>query len=105
MDRTQCSPEGEADLSFGQIGGNDVVVACPGLESCDDASAAVVAKIILHRFPVKTGLLVGIGRGVWSKDVDIRLGDVVISHVNAQHRDLVQFRITETGGPSGTWAY
>ncbi|KAJ4857386.1 ankyrin repeats (3 copies) domain-containing protein [Trichoderma breve] len=44
------------------------------------ASAAIVARDMLHSFPnVRIGLMVGIGGGVPSQKHDIRLGDIVVS--------------------------
>jgi hypothetical protein len=41
--------------------------------------AAIVANNMRRSFPIKFGLMVGVGGGVWSKKDDIRLGDVVVS--------------------------
>ena len=40
--------------------------------------AAIVAKDMKRSFPIKFGLMVGIGGGVWSKKADIRLGEFEI---------------------------
>jgi nucleoside phosphorylase len=46
--------------------------------------------------------MVGIAGGVWSEEVDVRLGDVVVSQPNGQHGGVVQwdFGKTEAGGIS-----
>jgi hypothetical protein len=51
-------------------------------------------------FPIKIGLMVGIGEGVSSKKLDIRLGDIVVSQPTGAHGGVVQwdFGKTEQGG-------
>lgn len=68
------------DYTLGRIGQHNVAIAVlPGGEY-GTASAAGVARDMLHSFPnIRIGLMVGIGGGVPSSKHDIRLGDVVIS--------------------------
>lgn len=68
------------DYVLGCIGKHNVVIAVlPGGEY-GIASAAGVARDLLHAFPnVRIGLMVGIGGGAPSSKHDIRLGDVVVS--------------------------
>jgi hypothetical protein len=54
-------------------------------------SAATVAKDMLRSFPIKIGLMVGVGGGVWSKKVDVRLGDVVVSQPEGIYGGVVQW--------------
>ena len=42
-------------------------------------------------FPIKFGLMVGVGGGVLSKKDDIRLGDVVVSQPAGSHGGVVQW--------------
>lgn len=74
------SPNDNNDYTLGKIGKHNVVIAVlPGGEY-GIASAAIVARDMLHSFPnVRIGLMVGIGGGVPSQKHDIRLGDVVVS--------------------------
>ncbi|PTB50089.1 hypothetical protein M431DRAFT_524041, partial [Trichoderma harzianum CBS 226.95] len=74
------SPNDNNDYTLGKIGKHNVVIAVlPGGEY-GIASAAVVARDMLHSFPnVRIGLMVGIGGGVPSQKHDIRLGDIVVS--------------------------
>ncbi|OPB45095.1 ankyrin repeat protein [Trichoderma guizhouense] len=74
------SPNDNNDYTLGKIGKHNVVIAVlPGGEY-GIASAAIVARDMLHSFPnVRIGLMVGIGGGVPSKKHDIRLGDIVVS--------------------------
>ena len=65
--------------TLGRIGDHHVVVACHPNDRYGIASAATVAKDMLHSFEsVRIGLIVGIGGGAPSQKNDIRLGDVVV---------------------------
>ncbi|KXH46325.1 kinesin light chain protein [Colletotrichum salicis] len=65
---------------LGKIGSHNVVVATLPDGQYGTASAAAVARDMLHSFPnVRIGLMVGIGGGAPSQKHDIRLGDVVVS--------------------------
>jgi nucleoside phosphorylase len=46
---------------------------------------------MMHSFPIKIGLIVGICGGVWSERADIRLGDVVVSEPDEMHGGVVQW--------------
>ncbi|KAL6692003.1 hypothetical protein J3F84DRAFT_403077 [Trichoderma pleuroticola] len=74
------SPNDNNDYTLGKIGKHNVVTAVlPGGEY-GIASAAIVARDMLHSFPnVRIGLMVGIGGGAPSQKHDIRLGDIVVS--------------------------
>jgi nucleoside phosphorylase len=78
----------DAGFSFGRIGEHNVVIVCP---AASIASIASVARNMMLRFPIKIGLMVGIGDGVWSEQNDIRLGDVVVSGSNRYHGGVVQW--------------
>ncbi|PTB81794.1 purine and uridine phosphorylase [Trichoderma longibrachiatum ATCC 18648] len=68
------------DYTLGEMGKHNVVIAVMPDGEYGIASAATVARDMLHTFPnVRIGLLVGIGGGAPSKRHDIRLGDVVVS--------------------------
>ncbi|GFF44496.1 nephrocystin-3 [Aspergillus udagawae] len=87
--------------ALGRIGAHNIVIAClpdgiPGI-----ASAAVVAMQLLASFPsIRFGFMIGIGGGIPSKDVDIRLGDVVVSRPTGDHGGVVQYDLGKalTGG-------
>ncbi|KAJ2966928.1 hypothetical protein NQ176_g9914 [Zarea fungicola] len=68
------------DYTLGRIGKHNVAIAVlPGGEY-GTASAAGVARDMLHSFlNIRVGLMVGIGGGAPSSKYDIRLGDVVVS--------------------------
>ncbi|KAL7952535.1 nucleoside phosphorylase domain-containing protein [Trichoderma compactum] len=68
------------DYTLGRIGQHNVVIAVLPDGEYGIASAASVARDMLHSFPnVRIGLMVGIGGGARSPSHDIRLGDIVVS--------------------------
>jgi nucleoside phosphorylase len=76
---------------LGEIGDHNVVIACLPTAS-GTASAATVATQMLRSFTsIKFGLMVGIGGGIPSTKVDIRLGDVVVSKPNDIFGGVVQY--------------
>lgn len=78
--------------TLGHVCGHNVVIACLPAGSTGLASAASVATALSNRFPnVRIGLMVGIGGGVPSDDLDIRLGDVVVSQPKNGHGGVVQY--------------
>ncbi|RYP43974.1 hypothetical protein DL768_009519 [Monosporascus sp. mg162] len=74
------SPNDNNDYVLGRIGKHNVVIAVLPDGEYGTASAASVARDMLHSFPnVRIGLMVGIGGGAPSRRHDIRLGDIVVS--------------------------
>ncbi|KAI8208699.1 hypothetical protein KHU50_003800 [Colletotrichum sp. SAR 10_65] len=66
--------------ALGKIGGHNVVMAVLPDGEYGIASAAAVARNMLHSFPnVRIGLMVGIGGGAPTLKNDVRLGDIVVS--------------------------
>lgn len=88
------------DYTLGRIGIHNVAIACLPAGLVGNGPAATVAKDMVRSFPIKFGLLVGIGGGVWSKKADLRLGDVVVSQPEGTHGGVVQwdFGKMEKGG-------
>jgi nucleoside phosphorylase len=88
------------DYTLGRIGVHNIAIACLPAGLLGNGPAAIVAKDMEHSFPIKFGLLVGIGGGVWSKIVDLRLGDIVVSQPEGTHGGVVQwdFGKMEKGG-------
>jgi nucleoside phosphorylase len=86
--------------TFGRIGDHDIVVACLPAGIMGNNSAANVATDMMRSFPIKIGLMVGVGGGVWSTKSDIRLGDVVVSQPDGSYGGVVQwdFGKMESGG-------
>jgi nucleoside phosphorylase len=77
--------------TFGKIGKHNVVIAClPGGHQ-GKAAAATVAVHMMYSFPIKLGLMVGIGGGVPSQVPTIRLGDVVVSMPESTHGGVIQY--------------
>ncbi|EPS40170.1 hypothetical protein H072_6021 [Dactylellina haptotyla CBS 200.50] len=75
----QVAAHDNNNYTLGKIGNHNVVIAVlPGGEY-GTATAASVARDMLHSFPnIRIGLLVGIGGGAPSKEHDVRLGDIVV---------------------------
>lgn len=81
---------------LGRIGAHNVVIACLPAGSYGTSSAATVAAKMLSRFAIRVGLLVGIGGGVPRGDIDIRLGDVVVSKPGPLSGGVVQYDFGKT---------
>lgn len=95
-DSLEQRPEDTNNYTFGKIGKHNVVIAClPGGHQ-GKASAATVAIHMIHSFPIKLGLMVGIGGGVPSQVPDIRLGDVVVSMPEDTHGGVLQYDLGKT---------
>jgi nucleoside phosphorylase len=88
------------DYSFGHIGVHNVIIACLPAGVMGNTPVTSVANNMKRSFPIKIGLMVGIGGGVPSKKYDIRLGDIVVSEPTGAHGGVVQwdFGKTEQGG-------
>jgi nucleoside phosphorylase len=93
------------EYTLGRIGVHNVVIACLPAGLIGTGPAAVVADNIQRSFPIKFGLMVGVGGGVWSKKNDIRLGDVVVSQTTGAHGahggGMVQWETGKGGKFSG----
>jgi nucleoside phosphorylase len=77
--------------TFGKIGRHNVVIAClPGGHQ-GKAAATTVAVHMMYSFPIKLGLMVGIGGGIPSQVPAIRLGDVVVSMPEGTHGGVIQY--------------
>ncbi|KAL4788547.1 hypothetical protein BJX76DRAFT_363310 [Aspergillus varians] len=83
--------------TLGRRAGHNVVIACLPSGIYGTTSAATVLSHMLPTFPsLRFGLMVGIGGGVPRTDVDIRLGDVVVSMPNASSGGVVQYDYGKT---------
>lgn len=86
---------------LGQLSHHNVAIASLPAGYQGTVSAAAVARDMARTFPsIKLRLLVGIGGGVPSNEVDVRLGDVVISFPSGTHGGVVQYDLgkqTSTG--------
>jgi nucleoside phosphorylase len=87
----------ENEYTLGRIGVHNVVIACLPAGLTGNGPAAIVANNMQRSFPIKFGLMVGVGGGVWSKKDDIRLGDVVVSQPTGAYGGIVQWDFGKTG--------
>jgi nucleoside phosphorylase len=75
----------------GTIGKHNVVIAClPGGQIGTNSAAAVANQMKSTFTSTRFGLMVGIGGGVPS-EIDIRLGDIVVSQPHMVHGGVVQY--------------
>jgi nucleoside phosphorylase len=83
--------------SLGSIGRHNVVIVCLPAGRIGNNPAAAVATQMRATFKgIRFGLMVGIGGGVPSAEVDIRLGDVVVSQPNETFGGVVQYDFGKT---------
>src|SRR6266496_5610433 len=91
------APNDNNNYTLGKVGKHNVVIAVLPDGEYGIASAAVVARDMLHSFPnVRIGLMVGIGGGAPSRDHDIRLGDVVVSSPRDGNSGVFQYDFGKT---------
>jgi nucleoside phosphorylase len=94
---TQVSRHDANDYTLGKIGQHNVVIAVLPSSEYGTASAASVARDMVHSFPnVRLGLMVGIGGGAPSNKHDIRLGDVVVSNPEGGNGGVFQYDFGKT---------
>jgi nucleoside phosphorylase len=87
--------------ALGSIGGHNVAIVCLPAGCIGNNPAVAVAAQMRATFKrIRFGLMVGIGGGVPSKGVDIRLGDVVVSRPKNTFGGVVQYDIGKAK-PSG----
>jgi nucleoside phosphorylase len=101
------SPNDNNDYTLGKFGKHNVAIAVLPDGEYGTASAASVARDMLHSFPnVRIGLMVGIGGGAPSSKHDIRLGDIVVSAPRDGQGGVFQYDFGKTVqdqnfGPTG----
>ncbi|KAK5046444.1 hypothetical protein LTR84_008247 [Exophiala bonariae] len=89
---TLARPRDLNNYTLGEIAGHNIVIAA--LPEIGRNAAAVVTTQLLNDFPsIRFGLLVGIGGAVpdIENDIDIRLGDVVVSKPTKSTGGVVQY--------------
>ncbi|KAH8696621.1 hypothetical protein BGW36DRAFT_343579 [Talaromyces proteolyticus] len=96
LDETHDRPAQVAPASttyvLGKISGHNVVLVCLPSGEYGTISTASVVSHILATFPaVRHGILVGIAGGVPNNQVDIRLGDLVVSEPTADSSGVFQY--------------
>jgi nucleoside phosphorylase len=91
------SPNDDNIYTLGRIGKHNVVIAVLPDGEYGIASAASVARDMLHSFPnIRIGLMVGIGGGAPSRKHDIRLGDIVVSDPSNGNGGVFQYDFGKT---------
>ena len=86
---------------LGRVGEHNVVMACLPAGVYGTNAAATVANNMIRTFTgLRFGLMVGIGGGIpnLEKEVDIRLGDVVVSQPDKTHGGVVQYDLGKNLG-------
>jgi nucleoside phosphorylase len=77
---------------YGRIGPHNVVAACLPLGRTGKGSAGLVAKDMLRSFHnIRFGLMVGIGGGAPTEEMDMRLGDIAVSKPGLNDSGVVQY--------------
>ena len=95
-EKPDVPPNDNNAYTVGEIGKHNVVIAVLPAGEYGTASAASVARDMVHAFPnIRIGLMVGIGGGVPTKR-DIRLGDVVVSYPQDGHSGVFQYDFGKT---------
>jgi nucleoside phosphorylase len=93
-------PQPSGDLNsytFGRIGAHNVVIACLPLGRIGKAPAGIVARDMLRSFPnLRFGLMVGIGGGIPTEEMDMRLGDIAVSKPGYNDGGVVQYDYGQT---------
>lgn len=80
--------------TWGRMGKHHIVIASLPAGISGIISAAVVASSLLTSLPnIRIGLLVGIGSAIIRPDLDIRLGDVVVSQPSGTTGGVIQYDI------------
>ncbi|KAI9791524.1 MAG: hypothetical protein M1816_003868 [Peltula sp. TS41687] len=83
--------------TLGKVGKHNVVIAVLADGEYGIASAASVARDMMHSFPnVRIGLMVGIGGGAPSQKHDIHLGDIVVSAPRNGNGGVFQYDFGKT---------
>ena len=78
--------------SLGSVTGHNVVIVClPAGRIGNNPAAAVATQMRATFNGIRFGLMVGIGAGVPGTEVDIRLGDVVISQPQQTFGGVIQY--------------
>lgn len=86
---------------LGHVGKHNVVIACLPAGVYGTNAAVTVAINMLRTFTeLRFGLMVGIGGGIpnLAKEIDIRLGDVVVSQPDKTHGGVVQYDLGKNLG-------
>jgi nucleoside phosphorylase len=93
----ELSDNDENLYSLGSIGGHNVAIVClPAGRIGNNPAAAVGAQMRATFKGIRFGLMVGIGGGVPNTEVDVRLGDLVVSQPHKTFGGVVQYDMGKT---------
>lgn len=85
-------PNDENIYYLGSVATHNVVIICLPAGRIGNFPAATVTTQLQATFPgIRFGLMIGIGGGVPSAEVDIRLGDVVVSQPHKYFSGVIQY--------------
>jgi nucleoside phosphorylase len=88
------SPKDPNSYAWGRIGVHNIIVAVLPAGMSGQSAATVTATHMVTSFPhIRVGLMVGIGGGIPrpDDDIDIRLGDVVVSEPSGTSGGVAQY--------------
>ncbi|KAK1991679.1 purine and uridine phosphorylase [Colletotrichum falcatum] len=85
------------NYALGKVDDHNIVIAVLPNGDYGTATAAAVARDMLHSFPnIRLGLMVGVGGGAPSQKHDIRLGDIVVSSPRDGNSGVFQYDFGKT---------
>ncbi|KAH9427463.1 hypothetical protein MCOR02_012095 [Pyricularia oryzae] len=93
-------PKNTNNYAWGRIGDHNIVIASLAAGKIGTVSAATTAMSMINSLPhLRFGLMVGIGAGVprLAENVDVRLGDVVVSQPTGASPGVVQYDLGKLG--------
>ncbi|TLD09766.1 hypothetical protein PspLS_11579 [Pyricularia sp. CBS 133598] len=93
-------PKDTNNYAWGRIGDHNIVIASLAAGKIGTVSAATTAMSMISSLPhLRFGLMVGIGAGVprLADNIDIRLGDVVVSQPTGASPGVVQYDLGKLG--------
>lgn len=93
LDFVQASID-RSSYTWGRIGVHNVVISSLPQGDYGTSSATSTAVPMLFSFPqIRVGLMVGIGAGIPrpEEDIDIRLGDIIVSKPSGHNSGVIQY--------------
>ncbi|OAT00872.1 hypothetical protein, variant 3 [Blastomyces dermatitidis ER-3] len=91
------SPNDENTYVLGRICAHNVIILCLPSGVYGTTAATNLASQMKFTFTaIRFGLMVGIGGGVPSKEIDIRLGDIVVSKPTREFGGVIQYDYGKT---------
>ncbi|KAF1343611.1 nucleoside phosphorylase domain-containing protein [Delphinella strobiligena] len=94
---TETPPSDENVYIFGRMHHHKVVIACLPFGISGTVTTANLASHMQRSFISMTiRLMVGIGGGVWSPEIDVRLGDVVVGASEDGNSGIIQYDYGKT---------